>query len=81
MLTLLIHLRDGEPFKLDVEDLPKPEDQALYGKNPRTRDNKDANWIEDGVTTVMVPWWRITVVEILPDPDAQAEFPLPFRED
>jgi len=37
--------------------------------------------LEDGVTTVIFPWWRITFIEVLPQESEEAEFPLPFRND
>lgn len=81
MITLLIHIANAEPIKLDVEELPKPADLVIVGSNPRDRKDREVNWIEDGVTTVVFPWWRINYVEVLPDKEAQEEFPLPFRND
>lgn len=81
MITILIHLNNAEPVKLDVEDVPKPADYAIIGKNPRERGDREVDWLEDGVTTVMFPWWRINFVEVLPSESEDAEFPLPFRTD
>ena len=81
MLTLLVHINNAEPVKIDVEELPKPTDAYILGKNPRERTEKEVPWIEEGVTTVIFPWWRVTFVEILPSPEDEVEFPLPFRSD
>jgi hypothetical protein len=81
MITLLVHIANSEPIKLDVEELPSPTDYTLVGRNPREKTDKEINWMEDGVTTVIFPWWRITFVEVLPQPGDEAEFPLPFRND
>ncbi len=81
MITLLIHVQNQESFKLDVEEMPSVTDYALVGRNPRERTDREANWIEEGVTTIVVPWWRITLVEILPSESDAGEFPLPFRND
>lgn len=81
MITLLIHIANAEPIKLDVEDLPKPTDMVIVGSNPRDRKDREVNWIEDGVTTVILPWSRINYIEVLPDREAHEEFPLPFRND
>jgi hypothetical protein len=81
MITLLVHINNADPVKVDVEELPKPTDNAIIGKNPRERTDKEVTWIEEGVTTIMFPWWRITFVEVLPSPEEEVEFPLPFRQD
>ena len=81
MPTILLHISNAEPIKLDVEDLPDPRENAVVGKNPRERNDKEVAWIEDGVTTIMFPWWRITFIEVLPSEEEEAAFPLPFRND
>jgi hypothetical protein len=81
MLTVVIHLNNAEAFKLDIETLPQPTDTFLMGKNPRERTDKEVEWIEDGVTTVLIPLWRITYIELLPSAAEETEFPLPFRND
>ena len=81
MITLLVHINNAEPVKLDVEELPKPTDAVIVGRNPRERGDREVEWLEDGVTTLMLPWWRINFVEVLPSESEDAEFPLPFRTD
>jgi hypothetical protein len=79
MITLLLHIQNADAIKLDVEDVPKPTDTLVIGKNPRERTEKEVNWIEEGVTTVMFPMWRVTLIEVLPSAADEVEFPLPFR--
>lgn len=81
MLTLLVHIDNAEPVKVDVEVFPNTTDQVLIGKNPRDKADKELRWLEEGVTTVVFPWWRITFLELLPTEADAAEFPLPFRID
>ena len=81
MITLLVHINNAEPVKIDVEELPRATDNAVIGKNPREKTDKEVTWIEEGVATVMFPWWRITFIEVLPSADDEVEFPLPFRTD
>lgn len=81
MVTLLLHIVNADPVKLDVEEVPKPTDTCIVGKNPRERGDKEVDWIEDGVNTVVFPWWRVIYVEVLPTKEEEAEFPLPFRND
>jgi len=81
MYTLLVHINNAEPVKIDVEELPKPTDNAIIGKNPREKTDRELNWLEEGVATVYFPWWRVTFIEVLPSPSEETEFPLPFRND
>ncbi|KXK22556.1 MAG: hypothetical protein UZ15_CFX003001017 [Chloroflexi bacterium OLB15] len=81
MITLLVHIQNQESVKMDVEDLPGPGDNNIVGKNPREKTDKEVGWVEDGVTTVIIPMWRITLIEVLPSLEEETEFPLPFRND
>ena len=80
MITLLLHVAGTEPVKVDVDELPSPQDIAIICKNPRERSDKEVSWIEDGVTTVIFPWWRINYIQVLPSAEEELEYPLPFRE-
>lgn len=81
MITLLVHLANSEPIKLDVEEMPSLSDIAIMGSNPRDRKDKEVNWLDEGVTTVILPWARISYIQLLPDQEAAEEFPMPFRND
>jgi len=81
MITLLLHIANQEPVKVDVDDMPQPTDVMIIGKNPRDRKDKEVNWIDEGVTTVMFPWSRINLVQVLPSAEAEEEFPMPFRNE
>ena len=81
MITLQVHIANAEPIKLDVEEMPQMSDIAVIGSNPRDRQDRELNWVDDGVNTIIVPWSRINFIQVLPDQEAQEEFPLPFRND
>jgi hypothetical protein len=80
MITLQIHIANDEPIKLDVEAMPDLSEIAIIGSNPRDRQERELRWVDDGVNTIIIPWSRINYIQVLPDPDAQAQFPLPYRE-
>jgi hypothetical protein len=80
MITVLVHIANQEPIKLDLEGMPSADDQVLVGKNPRERTEREVSWLEDGVVTVAFPWHRINFIEVLPSEEDADEFPLPFRE-
>jgi hypothetical protein len=81
MITVLMHIANAEPVKIDLDEMPSLQDVAVIGKNPRDRADKEVSWLEEGVTTIVFPWWRITFIEILPTEAEEEEFPLPFRND
>ena len=81
MITLLLHISNAEPVKIDVEDLPHPSDVMVMGRNPRDRKDKEVEWLDEGVTTVMFPWTRISLIQVMPNQDAQSEFPQLWRND
>ncbi|GAB1420137.1 hypothetical protein MASR2M15_02190 [Anaerolineales bacterium] len=80
MITLLLHIANQEPVKVDVEELPTLSDNAVIGRNPRERNDKEFPWVEDGVTTVIFPWWRINFIQVLPSVEITLNFPLPYRD-
>lgn len=63
MMSILVHLANSEPIKLDVEALPNPNDTVLVGRNPRDHVDRELNWIDEGVRMVILPWWRINYVQ------------------
>ena len=80
MISILVHLANSEPVKIDVEELPTQQDTCIMGKNPRERNDKELTWLDEGVNQVIFPWWRINYIQILPSGDEELDFPMPFRD-
>lgn len=80
MISVLLHIPNSEPVKVDVDDLPGPGDTIIIGKNPRERNDKEVNWTDEGVTTVIWPISRINFIQVLPSQEEGVEFVLPFRD-
>lgn len=80
MYTLLLHVANEEPIKVDVDELPDPRDVAIVGRNPRLRGDKEVVFLEEGVNTVIFPWWRINYIQVLPGPEDDLDFPTQFRD-
>jgi hypothetical protein len=79
MVSLLVHLANSEPVKLDVDELPKATDQVLIGRNPRDLANREIQWVDESVRMIILPWWRINYIQVLPSQEDEEEFPLLFR--
>lgn len=72
--TFYVHINDGEPFVGEVEDMPEPTTQFLVFNNPRTRDGKELRYLLDEVTQIILPWWRINYIEVMPSEESEGVF-------
>ncbi len=79
MHTLLIHISNEEPILAEVEALPATGDQVLFCTNPRRRDGRDVHYILPEVQTVIIPWHRISFIEVMPSGEEE-EIISPFAE-
>ncbi len=66
MPTILVHVQNDDPVLGEVDELPAPGDSLIIVKNPRRRDGKDVNYIDNNVTTVIFPVTRVNFIEIMP---------------
>ena len=64
-ITIILHMINEEPVLCEIEQLPSPIDQVITVTSPRRRDGKDIHYLEDEVTAMIVPWHRISFVEIV----------------
>jgi hypothetical protein len=81
MISLLLHIANAPPIKVDVEEMPKASDVTIIGMNPRERSDKELTQFDDGVTTVIFPIHRINFIQVLPSAEEEVEFPMPFRNE
>jgi len=79
MYSLIIHISNEEPFLAEVEELPDPNDQILYCSNPRRRDGRELHYLQPEVQRIIVPWHRVTFIEILPSGEEE-EIVSPFAD-
>jgi hypothetical protein len=80
MITIVVHINNAEPVKLDVEELPKVTDNCIVGRNPRLKNDKEIDWVDEGVTQVIFPWHRINYIQVWPTGEEELDFPLLYRE-
>lgn len=71
MLTVIVHVMNEDPIVCEIDEMPNPKDQTLVINNPRLRDGKDVHYVNEDVTTLVLPWHRINFVQIMPSADAE----------
>jgi hypothetical protein len=72
-VTVIVHITNEDAILGEVEELPTPADQFIIVKHPSRKDGKDLHYLEDEVTTIMIPWHRINFVEVMPSADELEE--------
>ncbi|HJS29960.1 MAG TPA: hypothetical protein VJ768_10085 [Anaerolineales bacterium] len=65
-VTLVIHIEDEAPIIGEVDEVPAPTDLMVVVNNPRRRDGKDLQYLDNNVVTVIWPVARINFIEVLP---------------
>lgn len=66
MQTVYVHISDGEAIMAEVNELPDPTHLFVSLTNPRKRDGKDFSYLIEEVTQILIPWWRISYIEVMP---------------
>jgi hypothetical protein len=64
--TLVLHVEDEAPIVGEVDEIPSPTDIMVVVNNPRRRDGKDLQYLDNNVVTVIWPVSRINFIEVLP---------------
>lgn len=63
--TVVLHIQNEAPVVGEIEELPALTDQMIAVNNPRTKEGKDLQYLDEGVVTVYWPVNRINFVEIV----------------
>lgn len=66
MYTLVIHVANEDAIMAEVEALPDPADVSIAVMNPRRRDGKDVHYVLPEVQMLIIPWWRINFIQVMP---------------
>ena len=65
-ISVIVHISNEDPVVAEMERMPAPEDQVIIIQNPRMKDGKDLHYLDAEVTTMIIPWHRITFIEVVP---------------
>lgn len=74
-----VHIAGDDPVVMEVDELPDPMSTCVIGTNPQRRDGKEVAYILREVNQVILPWWRINFIQVLPS-ETEEEVPTFVRE-
>ena len=63
---VMLRLIDEQLILGEIEQSPNPTDQFMIIRNPRQRDGLKLAYLQEDVTTILIPWHQITFVQFLP---------------
>jgi len=66
MISVTVHISNEDPVVCELEEMPDKSTLFLVLQNPRRRDGKDVHYLDEDVTTVLIPWHRINFVQLMP---------------
>lgn len=80
MRNVIVHISNEDPFVADVEGLPTPNDTSVAFFNPRSRDGKPLRYVTQGMSSMVLPWHRISFIEVMASEEERREVVEFFRE-
>jgi hypothetical protein len=63
-IRAIIHIPGEESILCDMEAMPKPSDTFIIVYNPRRKDGKPLQLIDESVTCLVYPFTRISYIEL-----------------
>jgi len=66
MISVIVHIASEDAIVCELEEIPDITAIYLVLHNPRRRDGKDVHYLDEDVTTMLVPWWRINFIQMMP---------------
>jgi hypothetical protein len=64
--TVIIHITNEDPIVGELDALPVGSDTIITVSNPRRRDGKDVQYLNDDVVKVIWPISQVSFIEVLP---------------
>jgi hypothetical protein len=78
--TVIIHLQNEDPMVAEMEELPEPHALSFRCINPRRRDGKPLNYIDEQCTSFIFSWNRVSFIEIMSSDEEEEEIVEFFRD-
>lgn len=79
-MRALVHVTNEDPIMCDLDSMPNPTDIFLRIRNPRKRDGKPFDLLDEDATSFLYPWTRITFVELYEEDATRESIVGFFRE-
>jgi len=71
MISVIVHINNEDAVVCEMEDMPEPSSVYITLLNPRFRDGGDLHYLDENVTSMMLPWHRVNFVQILPSGETE----------
>ena len=71
MISVVVHIANEDAIVCEIDEMPGRTDGFILMQNPRRRDGKDIHYLDEDVTSMIVPWHRINFVQLLPSAEAE----------
>jgi len=71
MVSIIVHIANEDAIVCEVDEIPSPTSLFITMQNPRRRDGKDIHYLDEGVTSMLIPWHRVNFVQLLPSAGAE----------
>ncbi len=71
MVSVIVHISSEDPVVCELDEMPNPASLFITIHNPRRRDGKDIHYLDEDVTSMLIPWHRVNFVQLLPSADAE----------
>lgn len=65
-VTVLVHVEGEDAIRGELDALPHPSDQMVIIHNPQRKDGKDLHYLEEEVTTLIMPIRRVNFIQVMP---------------
>ncbi len=74
MVSIILHITNEDPIVCEIEQLPEPTSLFVIVHNPRKRDGKDIHYLDEDVTSMLVPFHRINFIQLMPSGEIEEVF-------
>jgi hypothetical protein len=71
MISVVVHIANEDAIVCELDEAPGTTDQFILLQNPRRRDGKDIHYLDEDVTSMLVPWHRINFIQLLPSAETE----------
>ncbi len=71
MISVVVHIANEDAIVCELDEIPGPTDLYILMQNPRRRDGKDIHYLDEEVTSMLVPWHRVNFVQLLPSGESE----------